>query len=253
MKPSHTRVQGVLTNIGTVLTRNVPAGVEPLLGRLTPIITGWAPDHRPWVSQETCAKVAHAIDRNVWRWAKRKHPTQRSRWLQKQDVSASATRRWAFGVTRTQPEGTPHTVRLADMRDTRRRRPIKLRSQANPYAPHWEPYVDARRGRHMQADLHGRRKLGQLWREQTGRCPMCDQALTKATGWNLHHREWRVHGGTDVRANLVLLHPNCHRHVHSRDRVCLQIVGRWSMEYPVESQGIWSFLQEEPPWTTTSS
>src|SRR5262249_47556069 len=28
--------------------------------------------------------------------------------------------------------------------------------------------------------------------------------------------------------------------------VCLQIVGRWSTEYPVESQGIWSFLPEGP-------
>ena len=69
----------------------------------------------------------------------------------------------------------------------------------------------------MQEALQGRRKLVQLWREQTGRCPMCDQAMTKATGWNLHHLVWRVHGGTDVLANLVLLHPNCHRQVHSRD------------------------------------
>jgi len=217
MKPSRTSVQGVLTNIGTVLKRNLHAGVEPLIGMLNPIITGWANYHRPWVSKETCAKVAHEIDRKVWRWAKRKHPTKRSRWLKKQYFSASATRSWAFGVTRTQPDGKHHTVRLADMRDTRIRRHIKIRSQANPYDPHWEPYVEARRGRQMQADLQGRRKLVQLWREQTGRCPMCDQAITKATGWNLHHLEWRVHGGTDVLANLVLLHPNCHRQVHSRD------------------------------------
>jgi endonuclease YncB( thermonuclease family) len=36
-------------------------------------------------------------------------------------------------------------------------------------------------------------------------------------------------------------------------RVCLQIVGMWSTEYPVESQGHWTFLQEGPPWTTTAS
>ena len=35
--------------------------------------------------------------------------------------------------------------------------------------------------------------------------------------------------------------------------VCLQIVGMWSTEYPVESQGHWTFLQEGPPWTTTAS
>ena len=101
MNPSHTSVQGVLTNIGTVRKRNWHAGVEPLIGMLNPIITGGAHDHRPWVSKETCATVAHAIDRNVWRWATRKHPTTRSNWLKKQYFSASATRSWAVGVTRT--------------------------------------------------------------------------------------------------------------------------------------------------------
>jgi RNA-directed DNA polymerase len=136
IKPSHTSVQGVLTKIGTVLKRNLHTGVEPLIGTLNPIITGWANDHRPWVSKETFAKVGHEIDRNVWRWAKRKHPTKRSRWLKRKYFSASATRSWAFGVTRTQPDGKHHTVRLADMRDTRIRRHIKIRSQANPYDPH---------------------------------------------------------------------------------------------------------------------
>ena len=217
MKPSHTSVQGVLTKIGTVLKRHLPAGVESLIGTLNPIITGWASDHRPWVSKETFAKVAHEIDRKVWRWAQRKHPTKRRRWLKQHDFSASATRRWECGVTRPQPDGKPHTVRLTDMRDTRIRRPITSRSQANPYDPHWEPYFEAPRGRQRQEDLHGRWKLVPLWGEQTGRCPLCDQAITTATGWNRHHRDWRVKGGTDVLANLVRWHPNCHRQVHSRD------------------------------------
>jgi hypothetical protein len=35
--------------------------------------------------------------------------------------------------------------------------------------------------------------------------------------------------------------------------VCLHFVGKWSTEYPVESQGNWTFLQEGTPWTTTAS
>ena len=207
----------MLTNIGTVLTRNLHTGVEPLIGMLHPIITGWANDHRPWVSKETCANVGHAINRNAWRWVQRRHPTKRRTWLQQTYCSASATRRWTFGVTRTQPAGKPQTVRLVHRRDTLIRRHVKLRSQANPYDPHWETSVEARPGRHMEEALQGRRKLVQLWREQPGRCPMGDHPMTTAIGWNLPHRPWRVNGGTDVRAHLVLLHPNCHRHVHRRD------------------------------------
>ncbi|WP_259399592.1 HNH endonuclease [Pseudoalteromonas sp. SR41-4] len=44
---------------------------------------------------------------------------------------------------------------------------------------------------------------------------MCHQKITKETGWNIHHIVERVKGGTDEMSNLVLLHPNCHRQLHS--------------------------------------
>lgn len=55
-----------------------------------------------------------------------------------------------------------------------------------------------------------------LWREQNGLCPVCDQPLTQLTGWHNHHIVWRTQGGSDHVENRVLLHPNCHRQVHSQ-------------------------------------
>ena len=46
---------------------------------------------------------------------------------------------------------------------------------------------------------------------------MCEQAITKETGWHLHHIIQQVNGGGDQPENLVLLHPNCHRKVHSQE------------------------------------
>lgn len=216
IKPSKKSVKQVLSKITTVLKRNLHAGVEKLVGMLNPIITGWAHYHRPWVSKQTFHRLDREINRQVWRWAERKHPTKRRGWIKQKYFSASATRSWEFGRTRTQPDGKKETVRLAKAEATPIRRHIKIRQEANPYDPAWETYFEARAGQQMEADLKGRRKLVQLWMEQKGRCPMCDQQITKATGWNLHHLQWRVKGGTDVMANLVLLHPNCHRQVHSR-------------------------------------
>jgi 5-methylcytosine-specific restriction endonuclease McrA len=37
------------------------------------------------------------------------------------------------------------------------------------------------------------------------------------TGWNVHHLLKKSLGGSDDVSNLVLLHPNCHRQLHSND------------------------------------
>ncbi|EHH7696707.1 HNH endonuclease, partial [Escherichia coli] len=41
--------------------------------------------------------------------------------------------------------------------------------------------------------------------------------ITNQTGWNIHHRIRKVMGGSDELTNLELLHPNCHRQLHSRE------------------------------------
>jgi RNA-directed DNA polymerase len=66
-------------------------------------------------------------------------------------------------------------------------------------------------------DWKEQKLLLQLWRRQKGRCPICQQMITKQTGWHNHHRLWRVNGGTDTLDNRLLLHPDCHRQVHSSE------------------------------------
>ena len=68
----------------------------------------------------------------------------------------------------------------------------------------------------VKANLQGYKRLLSLWWEQNGLCPVCDEKITKITGWHSHHIIYRVHGGIDGNSNRVLLHPNCHRQVHSK-------------------------------------
>ena len=79
----------------------------------------------------------------------------------------------------------------------------------------WEMYFEHRLGVKMANDLKGRRQLLYLWRQQDGLCPICRQKITKLTGWHSHHLVQRSHGGSDSAKNRVLLHPHCHRQVHS--------------------------------------
>jgi RNA-directed DNA polymerase len=51
--------------------------------------------------------------------------------------------------------------------------------------------------------------------DQEGKCPICNLHITEETEWHIHHLLPRYKGGKDIMSNLVLLHPDCHRKVHS--------------------------------------
>ncbi|WP_460036218.1 HNH endonuclease [Methylothermus subterraneus] len=55
-----------------------------------------------------------------------------------------------------------------------------------------------------------------LWYKQGGKCPICGEGITRETPAPIHHTLPRSLGGTDALSNLVILHVNCHRQVHSR-------------------------------------
>ena len=110
--------------------------------------------------------------------------------------------------------GKGNTVRLIYIMDTAIKRHIKIKAEANPYLPEFEEYFEQRLERAWKESFKGRDKLLTLWLRQRKRCVMCNNLITKETGWNIHHIVERVKGGSDKLSNLVLLHPNCHRQLH---------------------------------------
>lgn len=76
-------------------------------------------------------------------------------------------------------------------------------------------YFEQRLERLWKSSMSGRERLLKLWLRQKKRCVICNQLITKETGWHIHHIVERVNGGSDKLSNLVLLHPNCHRQLHN--------------------------------------
>jgi RNA-directed DNA polymerase len=113
-------------------------------------------------------------------------------------------------------QGKPRLIRLFYAHRVSIKWHIKIKGEANPYDPVWELYFEQRLGVKMENNLTGRRQLLYLWQEQGGICPICKQKITQLTGWHNHHIIWRSNGGSDKAENRVLLHPNCHRQVHSQ-------------------------------------
>jgi len=113
-------------------------------------------------------------------------------------------------------QGQPYELALCRAGDVPIQRHVKIKGAANPYDPQWEVYFEERLGVKMAHTLKGRRQLLYLWEHQHGLCPVCHQKITRLTGWHNHHIVWCMHGGKDTTDNRVLLHPNCHRQVHSQ-------------------------------------
>jgi RNA-directed DNA polymerase len=210
IKPSQKTIKTFLTNIREVIKGNAQATAGHLIVLLNPKIRGWANYHQHVNSKATFEKIDHAIFQTLWQWAKRRHPDKSRQWVKAKYFRTNGSRDWLFFG-----EQDGKTVQLCLATNTPIKRHRKIKGEANPYDPVWEVYFEERLGLKMADNLRQRRQLIRLWKEQNGLCPVCNQKITKLTGWHNHHIVWRTHGGPDTAQNRLLLHPQCHHQVHS--------------------------------------
>jgi RNA-directed DNA polymerase len=216
IKPSKTSVKRVCEKLRESVKANKQATAGNLIVRLNPLLRGWANYHRHVVSKRTFARIDHALFLCLWQWAKRRHPGKGRRWIAARYFERVGGNGWIFCGEICEAGKPDRHVRLVQMAYTPIVRHVPLREAANPYDPNWEVYFETRLGLKMAANLKGRRQLRSLWQEQKGICPVCNQKITQLTGWHNHHIVWRSHGGSDRASNRVLLHPHCHRQLHSQ-------------------------------------
>jgi RNA-directed DNA polymerase len=205
--PNKKNRQAFYRKIADLLKEFRAATQAEVIQTLNPIIRGWGNYHRSQMSSRTFAVMDHRIFWALWRWAKRRHPNKGRRWIREKYFRIGKTRSWVFAT------GDDVLTRLSDIKI---RSHTKLAAEANPFDPDWESYFEDRLKTSMAETLMGRRKLMWLWNHQDGSCPRCGQKITKSTGWHVHHMVNKAHGGTDRLTNLVMLHPNCHRQLHTQ-------------------------------------
>jgi RNA-directed DNA polymerase len=132
--------------------------------------------------------------------------------------STSGHRHWVFTGTLRDQKGQGWPVQLMAAAKVKIIRYVKIRSDANPYDPKWELYLEARLGWQLTQTLAGRSRIEYLWKKQKGRCWVCGQPLRIAEeDCQIHHRIWRSRGGLDTTDNIELLHANCHRQIHVQE------------------------------------
>ena len=58
-----------------------------LIGKLNPILQGWANDHRHVVSKKIYSRIDYYIRVMLWRWARREHPDKSRGWIKRRYFS----------------------------------------------------------------------------------------------------------------------------------------------------------------------
>jgi RNA-directed DNA polymerase len=217
LKPSKRSVQTFLSRVQATIDDSGSRTVGDMIWRLNQQIKGWAMYHRFAASSRTFATVDDRIFWKLRRWCRKRHRGKSWGWIKRRYFQREGHRAWIFTDIIRDRDGKPWPIRLMKAAGVKVFRWRKIRSDANPYDPSWEPYLEERLAWKMGHTLAGRGRIEYLWRGQGGRCVVCGQPLqAEEQPWHVHHRHWRCFGGLETFDNLELLHGNCHRQIHAR-------------------------------------
>jgi RNA-directed DNA polymerase len=218
IKPARKNTKNFLGKVRKIIKENKTAKQENLIEQLNPIIKGWATFHEHIVSSKIFSTVDQKIWWMLWRWAKRRHRSKNDEWIKAKYFKQVDTRHNVFAVInkKRMPDNEPKLLILRNAMDSKIKRHIKIKADANPYDPQWETYFEKRWQLKMKSNLLGNWKLANIWEKQKGLCRNCHQKITLESRWDTHHIQPRCEGGSDNMSNLVMLHPNCHRQIHSQ-------------------------------------
>jgi RNA-directed DNA polymerase len=219
IKPSKRSVKTFLSKIQETIDNSGSMTAGDMIRRLNQQIKGWTMYHRFAVSSRIFAAVDDRIFWKLRRWCRKRHGQKSWGWIRKKYFQRAGDRDWVFTGVIRDSEGKVWPIRLMRAAGVKVLRWKKIRSEANPYDPSWELYLEERMAWKMGHTLAGRGQIDYLWRSQGGKCPVCRQPMpVEEQPWHIHHRVWRCLGGKTTFDNLELLHANCHRQIHARKR-----------------------------------
>jgi len=174
---------------------------KALIGKLTPIIRGWANYYSTVVSNGAYEEQDHLMFQKLKAWAKRRHPQKSIRWIIKRYWKSIGGNNWVFA---TRAEGE-NLMRLRTHSETTVVRHVKVKGESSPYDGNLV-YWSARMGKHPEIST----REATLLKKQKGKCNHCGLFFRDGDIREIDHNIPRSKGGKDEYNNLHLLHKHCH-------------------------------------------
>jgi RNA-directed DNA polymerase len=186
-------------------------GIQEVLGRLNPIIRGWANHHRVAVATRTFAKMDVWMHRRTVRYVKRTHPNKSRQWQDNRywgKLNKDKNDNWVFGDKQTGRY-------LLKFNWFKIERHILVRGTASPDDPSLKDYWWSRKKVNMRDLSDSDMRMVEA---QDYRCPICGMDLINGEELHRHHRVPKAEGGSDSYRNRELVHLYCHQQMHARRR-----------------------------------
>ncbi len=207
--PSKSSREAIKEKVKAIFKSSNGLSQEALIGRLSPVLRGWANYHRHIICRSTFFQLDHFVWKRIFRWARRRHGCKTKPWIARRYFSIDNEHGWLF---RDKKSGK---TLLWTHQDIATYRHIKIQADANPFDKQWDEYFRDR-DRKLKLKSVGKFYGKVLW-QQKGICPICHQILEEHEETHLHHKDGDHSNNRLV--NLVLLHPNCHRQTHNTKEV----------------------------------
>jgi RNA-directed DNA polymerase len=146
VKPSKKNTHAFLEKVRGIIDANKSTRQENLIRLLNPVIRGWVNYHRHIVAAEAFERVDHEIWHRLWLWARRRHPEKSRRWVVDRYFHVIGTRQWTFAADtgKRTLAGQPIWLKLVQATNTKIRRHVKIRAEANPHDPDRHDYFKER-------------------------------------------------------------------------------------------------------------
>jgi RNA-directed DNA polymerase len=143
INPTRDSVRSVIRKCKRII-KSHGADNASLIGKLNPVLRGWANYHRHVYASDTFSQVDNRIFPLIWNWLKRRCRKKGKRWRARENYCVHNGVRWTFFGKRRTSSGKVKKVHLLRTASIRTSPYAKIRADANPYDPSWESYFAKR-------------------------------------------------------------------------------------------------------------
>lgn len=201
IKPSKEAIKRHVEKIGKIIEAHKSVPQAALIGRLNPVIRGWANYYSTVVSKDTFSKIDHIVYQQLLAWGKFTYDGTPVKEIVRKCWQTVGNERWVFATK----EGGKITARLLRHSQTPIVRHTKVKGEASPYDGNLV-YWSTRRRKHPECP----ERIAELLRKQKGKCTWCKLHFREGDLLEVDHTLPTSQGGKDISSNRQLLHRHCH-------------------------------------------
>jgi RNA-directed DNA polymerase len=200
IQPEAKKVKEHYEKIAEIIESFKAKSQADLIGKLNPIIIGWANYYSSACSKISYRKLDNLIFIKLRGWAMFRHPNKNKFWIMDKYWKSIGNRKWCFA---TKAKENALILRLYS--NTPIARFTKVKGNKTPYDGDWI-YWSTRMGKHPEAPT----AISRLLKRQKGKCNHCGLNFKDEDIMEIDHITPKSKGGKNNFDNLQILHRHCH-------------------------------------------